>query len=423
MSLVEGIGDEVMMVVVVFLLMAVFLIAWMSTSVHERNFVSILIFETRHRLMNQAAAGQAHGQSNESGPHVPHQSESVQPQETRSDEHQNDRTEAVQPPAFSSSDTLPRSDAAQNDENSSAVDDCQNNTTDSNNVGGEYDGINSSESHLSENVTNTGPTEPPAVSSLPDTLSELRRRRVEALTKTSASESLEQVAQSCGLNMEQPELNSSQWQSENHSSPSESTSPSPSQTEENRHSQSEERTQTSQSETPVYDPENGLIRLRLRFLSEVERHVQGRMQETVAQLRSREFAAELEENKIIRFIFNGRELKPDTQTLQTFNIGDSSIIHCLIAQGTQGQTQGQGQGHQQEHIVDLDLSRMMLPLFGLILAILWYFRIVYKVYFNPMSTITLVGFTIMFAVALASAFTPQRREDNVQVHRHHVHAE
>ena len=47
------------------------------------------------------------------------------------------------------------------------------------------------------------------------------------------------------------------------------------------------------------------------------------------------FAGELAENMLVRFIFNGRELRHDASTLQSCNITDGSVIHCLLTRGAQ----------------------------------------------------------------------------------------
>ena len=47
------------------------------------------------------------------------------------------------------------------------------------------------------------------------------------------------------------------------------------------------------------------------------------------------FAGELAENMLVRFIFNGRELRHDASTLQSCNITDGSVIHCLLTRAAQ----------------------------------------------------------------------------------------
>ena len=42
------------------------------------------------------------------------------------------------------------------------------------------------------------------------------------------------------------------------------------------------------------------------------------------------FESELADNKWVRFIFNGQDLRDDARTLQACNVGDNCTMHCLI---------------------------------------------------------------------------------------------
>ena len=56
------------------------------------------------------------------------------------------------------------------------------------------------------------------------------------------------------------------------------------------------------------------------------------------------FAGELAENMLVRFIYNGRELRHDASTLQSCNITDGSVIHCLLTRGAQPEENSNQQG-------------------------------------------------------------------------------
>ena len=45
------------------------------------------------------------------------------------------------------------------------------------------------------------------------------------------------------------------------------------------------------------------------------------------------------------------------------------------------------------------MGALMFPLFGLILATIWYCRITYRHYFNAMSTLILVGISLLYVIA------------------------
>ena len=66
--------------------------------------------------------------------------------------------------------------------------------------------------------------------------------------------------------------------------------------------------------------------VRLKFLSILS---------VVYYFDRKHFAGELAENMLVRFIFNGRELRHDASTLQSCNITDGSVIHCLLTRAAQ----------------------------------------------------------------------------------------
>ena len=121
----------------------------------------------------------------------------------------------------------------------------------------------------------------------------------------------------------------------------------------------------------------------------------------------RHFAAELAENFIVRFIFNGQELRHDA-TLQSYNVQDNSVIHCLLS----NQNNHSPRRDDQEQ-ADLDIGRWMFPLFGLLLGLVWYYRIVYRNYFNAPTTLSLIGITFLYFTTLLATL----RQDEDQVHR------
>uniref|UniRef100_A0A8W8NHP0 Ubiquitin-like domain-containing protein n=1 Tax=Magallana gigas TaxID=29159 RepID=A0A8W8NHP0_MAGGI len=83
------------------------------------------------------------------------------------------------------------------------------------------------------------------------------------------------------------------------------------------------------------DSETGLITVRLKYLNETQRNVTAAPNVTIGQFRRDHFATELSQNKLVRFIFNGQDLRNDSNTLQNYNIGNNSVVHCLITQVNQ----------------------------------------------------------------------------------------
>lgn len=51
-------------------------------------------------------------------------------------------------------------------------------------------------------------------------------------------------------------------------------------------------------------------------------------------------------------------------------------------------------------IINMALSHLLLPLFAILISSLWYFRINFKHFFSPLSTLILVVFTFVYGVFL-----------------------
>ncbi|XP_045209478.2 transmembrane and ubiquitin-like domain-containing protein 1 [Mercenaria mercenaria] len=168
----------------------------------------------------------------------------------------------------------------------------------------------------------------------------------------------------------------------------------------------------SQSETGsgLQDPglEPGEIRVRIKFLNDTQRLVTALATETIGNFRRRHFSMELSQSKLVRFIFNGQDLRNDSSTLQSYNIGDNSVLHCLV-------TQPPAEQHAGNHGDDegLDIGVFMFPLFGLLLGIVWYMRFMYRQFFNVTSTLTLGGITFLFLAAFMSYVRGQRNHEHI----------
>ncbi len=51
-------------------------------------------------------------------------------------------------------------------------------------------------------------------------------------------------------------------------------------------------------------------------------------------------------------------------------------------------------------VISIDLNNLLLPLFAVLLGIIWYFRVNFKHFFSPLSTLILVIFTFIYALFL-----------------------
>ena len=140
--------------------------------------------------------------------------------------------------------------------------------------------------------------------------------------------------------------------------------------------------------------------------------------EKIGAFKRRNFTQEILANNIIRLIFNGKVLKEEENTLQSYGLFDKCVVHCLVhpqQPGQQQQLQQQQQQQQQQHAgvpqqqdnqmrqqdeEDFDLSDFFIPILGAALVVLWYFAFTYSSYFNFMSTSALIGLTSLYFLSV-----------------------
>ena len=114
------------------------------------------------------------------------------------------------------------------------------------------------------------------------------------------------------------------------------------------------------------------------------------------------FAEDLSNNKLVRLIYNGQRLE-DSRTLGSYNIAENTTIHALITDNSTTSANVQSQ----PDVVVFNAGIFMLPLFTLILAIIWYLRYEYAEFFNITSTASLACITAVFIFCLFAQNRPQ----------------
>lgn len=160
-----------------------------------------------------------------------------------------------------------------------------------------------------------------------------------------------------------------------------------------------ERTSSSEE----FPPTEGSIRVRLKFLNDSQKLVEARLMDQLGQFKRRHFGEELGNNKIVRLIFNGQLLQRDHETLQFYGLFDNCVVHCHISSSISSPSDQAFPAR-----VELDLSRLMLPLFGLILGLIWCCRIQYRQYFSGTSTFALLCITGLFVMSVVALWLPAR---------------
>ncbi|KAJ8011389.1 hypothetical protein DPEC_G00057680 [Dallia pectoralis] len=148
--------------------------------------------------------------------------------------------------------------------------------------------------------------------------------------------------------------------------------------------------------SPEVDPEDIAERnmvLRLKFLNDTERTAQVNPEDTIGYIKRTYFAGQEHQ---VRLIYQGQLLQDDGQTLASLNLADNCVLHCHISQhATRAAPAGVRAADQVQ--VALNVGSLMVPLFVLMLSVLWYFQIQYRQFFTAPATASLVGITIFFS--------------------------
>lgn len=98
----------------------------------------------------------------------------------------------------------------------------------------------------------------------------------------------------------------------------------------------------------------------------------------------------------MKFIYQGQLLQDQARTLQSLNILDNCVIHCHLSQ-TVSAIPDTVVAPSEAGGITLSMSDLMIPIFMLMLAVIWYFRINYRQLFTAPATISLVGVTVFFS--------------------------
>ncbi|XP_069807840.1 transmembrane and ubiquitin-like domain-containing protein 2 [Dendropsophus ebraccatus] len=143
--------------------------------------------------------------------------------------------------------------------------------------------------------------------------------------------------------------------------------------------------------------EEGMITVRLKFLNETEELALVRPDDTIGTLKSKYFPGQEPQMKLI---FQGQLLHDSTQTLRSLHITDNCVIHCHRSQATASSSPvgPESGGTSQEHAgLTPPIGNLMIPVFVVMLALIWYFRINYRQFFTAPATVSLVGVTVFFS--------------------------
>ncbi|XP_069675233.1 transmembrane and ubiquitin-like domain-containing protein 1 [Periplaneta americana] len=170
-------------------------------------------------------------------------------------------------------------------------------------------------------------------------------------------------------------------------------------------------------------PTTGNIRIRLKYLNDDQKLVEGRLHEQLGDFKRRHFGLELAADKLVRLIFNGQVLQSDSETLQGYGLFDNCVVHCLVHQQRSGSSNQAGASDNQSardsassssnaadaapHR-DWDLGNVLFASLSLLLGLAWYCRYQYAQLFNATTTVALVGLTGILTVSLVGIYLPDQ---------------
>lgn len=177
------------------------------------------------------------------------------------------------------------------------------------------------------------------------------------------------------------------------------------------------------NESPEQKAENDAnkISIKLKFINDDQKLVTGSLKEFLGDFKRRHFQTELNAQKLVRLVFNGRVLQPDNQTLEKCGMFNNCVVHCLVHQPRQNPAPSPASALDNSSPIyfnpqafsdipvgteissvhnDWDLSRPLVGIVSLILSFAWYFRYHYAQFFTTSATVALYAITAIFAMSI-----------------------
>ncbi|XP_046682538.1 transmembrane and ubiquitin-like domain-containing protein 1 [Homalodisca vitripennis] len=156
--------------------------------------------------------------------------------------------------------------------------------------------------------------------------------------------------------------------------------------------------------------EGDQIRIRLKYLNEDQKLVEGRLQEQLGEFKRRHFSIELSADKLVRLIFNGQVLGSDQQTLQACGLYDNCVVHCLVHSQRVPTRPPTAPNTPVSPVQppDWNLSTLLYTCLSLVLCLVWYCRYQYAQLFTLTTTAALIGLTGIFTVSVFSLYLPDQ---------------
>ncbi|KAJ8724528.1 hypothetical protein PYW08_016002 [Mythimna loreyi] len=154
------------------------------------------------------------------------------------------------------------------------------------------------------------------------------------------------------------------------------------------------------------------ILIKLKYLNDTLKEVEGSLDELLKDFKWRHFSTELTAECRVRLIFNGRVLLDDAATLRACGLHDKAVVHCLVHPK---RTVNQQHGMQDEGSMNAtheliteraqperawDLENILMTLVSVALTVVWFFRCEYSNLFTASASLALFGLTVFYSVAI-----------------------
>ncbi|XP_048477794.1 transmembrane and ubiquitin-like domain-containing protein 2 [Plutella xylostella] len=145
------------------------------------------------------------------------------------------------------------------------------------------------------------------------------------------------------------------------------------------------------------------ILIKLKYLNDTLKEVDGSLDELLKDFKWRHFATELTASCRVRLIFNGRVLADDASTLRACGLHHRAVVHCLVhpSNNTQRVIRDEGvlaaPGAPER---TWDLENILMTLVSVALTVVWFFRCEYSNMFTASASVALFGLTVFYSVAI-----------------------
>ncbi|CAH2981720.1 unnamed protein product [Chilo suppressalis] len=165
---------------------------------------------------------------------------------------------------------------------------------------------------------------------------------------------------------------------------------------------------TSNTDNPEIN-NSQMILIKLKYLNDTLKEVEGSLDEPLKDFKLRHFSTELSSECRVRLIFNGHVLLDDAATLRACGLHDRAVVHCLVhpkrtsvqahrPEDSPTNPELVSEGPQQER--PWDLENILMTLVSVALTVVWFFRCEYSNMFTASASVALFGLTVFYSVAI-----------------------